>query len=151
MDVDVADGRATPARTQGRWLFLGGVTLAAMVLAWLALDDITTDNATQFPGEYRMLAVGGVWLLYIAWQLFRAGSRVNAVLTVASLAAATLMAAGGIGHKRDGGWSVFWPQYIAVTWAWVHGIVVGILMIRRGLKEPAPFDSAQGREAGSHD
>ena len=57
---------------------------------------------------------------------------------VASLAAATWMAAGGIGHKRDGGWSVFWPQYLALTWAWVHGIVVGILMIRKGLRSAGP-------------
>jgi len=134
MDGDVADGRATPARTQGRWLFLGGVTLAGMVLVWLALDDITTDNATQFPVEYGMLAVGGAWLLFIAWQLFRAGSRVNSVITVASLFAATWMAVGGIGHKRDGGWAVFWPQYLPLTWAWIHGVVVGILMIRRGTR-----------------
>jgi hypothetical protein len=134
MDGDVADGRATPARTQGRWLFLGGVTLAAMVLVWLALDDITTDNATQFPGEYGMLAAGGVWLLFIGWQLLRGGSRTNAAITVVSIAAATWMAVGGIGHKRDGGWAVFWPQYLILAWAWIHGVVVGILMIRRGTR-----------------
>jgi peptidoglycan/LPS O-acetylase OafA/YrhL len=143
MGVDIVTGRTADAKTQGGWLFLGGVTLAAMVLAWLALDDITTDNATRFPAEYSMLAVAGAWLLFIAWQLWRSGSRANSLLTIASLAAATLMAAGGIGHKRDGGWAVFWPRYIPLTWAWIHGIVVGILMIRRGLKEPA--------EAGSHE
>ena len=143
MGADITNGRTTAAKTQGGWLFLGGVTLAAMALAWLALDDITTDNATRFPAEYSMLAVAGAWLLFIAWQLWRSGSRANSMLTIASLAAATLMAAGGIGHKRDGGWAVFWPQYIPLTWAWIHGIVVGILMIRRGLKEPA--------EAGSHE
>jgi len=134
MDADVTDGRTTAAKTQGRWLFLGGVTLVAMLLAGLALDDITTDSATRFPAEYSMLAVAGAWLLFVAWQLWRAGSRANAILTIASLAAATLMAAGGIGHKRDGGWAVFWPQYIPLTWAWIHGIVVGILMIRRGFR-----------------
>jgi hypothetical protein len=143
MGADITTGRMAAAKTQGGWLFLGGVTLAAMVLAWLALDDITTDNATRFPAEYSMLAVAGAWLLFIAWQLWRSGSRATSLLTTASLAAATLMAAGGIGHKRDGGWAVFWPQYIPLTWAWIHGIVVGILMIRRGLKEPA--------EAGSHE
>ena len=134
MGADITNGRTTAAKTQGGWLFLGGVTLAAMALAWLALDDITTDNATRFPAEYSMLAVAGAWLLFIAWQLWRSGSRANSMLTIASLAAATLMAAGGIGHKRDGGWAVFWPQYVPVTWAWIHGIVVGILMIRRGTR-----------------
>jgi len=134
MDADVTDGRMTTAKSQGRWLLLGGVTLVVMLLAGLALDDITTDSATRFPAEYSMLAVAGAWLLFVAWQLWRAGSRANAILTIASLAAATLMAAGGIGHKRDGGWAVFWPQYIPLTWAWIHGIVVGILMIRRGFR-----------------
>lgn len=134
MDLEIAGGRTTAATTQGRWLFLGGVTLAEMVLVFLALDDITTDNATRFPGEYRMLAVGGFWLLYIAWPLFRAGSRTNAAIIVVSLAAATWMAAGGIGHTRDGGWAVFWPQYLVLAWAWIHGVVVGILMIRRGMR-----------------
>ena len=136
MDADVPDNRSTIAPARVQWLIFGGVTLAAMVLAMLALDDITTDNATRFPGEYSMLAVAGAWLIFVAAQLWRAGSRVNAVLTVASLAAATLMAAGGIGHKRDGGWAVFWPQYIPLTWAWIHGVVVGILMIRRGMRAP---------------
>ena len=143
MDADAPDNRSTIAPARVQWFVFGGVTLAAMVLAMLALDDITTDNATRFPGEYRMLAVAGVWLMFVAGQLWRAGSRANSILTIASLAAATLMAAGGIGHKRDGGWAVFWPQYIFLTWAWIHGVVVGILMIRRGLKEPA--------KAGSHE
>jgi hypothetical protein len=114
------------------------MTLFAMLLCWLALDDITTDNATQFPVEYSMLAAGGVWLLFVAWRLWRGRSQTNSAITVASVAAATWMSAGGIGHKHDGGWSVFWPQYLALTWAWLHGVVVGILMIKRGTRRPAP-------------
>ena len=136
MDANIAESRTTAAKVQGPGLGIGGVTLAAMVLAWLALDDITTDNATRFPVEYTILVVCGAWLLLVAWQLFRSGSRTNAAITVVSLAAAAWMAAGGIGHKRDGGWAVFWPQYLPLTWAWIHGVVVGILMIRRGLRAP---------------
>ena len=134
--MDDANDPTTTANSRGRWLALGGVTLAAMVMALLALEDITTDNATQFPLEYRILAVCAVWLLFVAWATFRSGSRVNPALTLASLAAATWLAAGGIGHKRDGGWAVFWPQYVVLLWAWIHGVVVGILMIRRGLNAP---------------
>jgi hypothetical protein len=112
-------------------------------MAIAAFEDITTDSATRFRAAYTVLVVCGAWLMFVAGRLWRSGSRANSVLTVASLAAATWMAAGGIGHKRDGGWSVFWPQYLALTWAWVHGVVIGILMIRRGLKEPA--------KAGSHE
>ena len=133
MDADVAEGRAIPAPAQGRFLLLGGVTLAAMALAAMALDDITTDNATRFPMEYRLLALCGAWLLVVAWRLIRIGSRMNAAITLVSVAAATWVAMAGIGHIRDGGWAAFWPQYLALTWAWVHGVVVGILLIRRGV------------------
>jgi hypothetical protein len=134
MDADVAGGRETPARGYGKWIALGGVTLAAMVLAALALDDITTDNATAFPAEYRVLAACGAWLMIVARELVRSGSRMNAAITLVSVAAATWVAMAGIGHKRDGGWAAFWPQYLILMWAWIHGIVVGILLIRRGMR-----------------
>jgi hypothetical protein len=128
------DGRVTPARSKGKWLALGAVTLATMALASLALHDVTTDNATQFPAEYSLLAVSGAWLLLVAWQLWPSGSRLNAAIFVVSVVSAAWLSRGGIGHLRDGGWSVFWLQYLVLTWAWIHGIVVGILMIRRGLR-----------------
>lgn len=134
MNEDIADSRETTARPRGPWLGLGAVTLAAMALAFLAIDDITTDNATRFRAEYTILVVCLSWLMFIAGRLWRSGSRRTSVLTVASLAVAAWMTAGGIGHKRDGGWPVFWPQYLALTWAWVHGVVVGALMVRRGLE-----------------
>ena len=137
MDADVTRGPAVTSMVRGSWLVPGGITLAAMAAAMLALDDITTDDALQFPVEYRILAVCAVWLLCVAWPLWRAGSRRNAALILASLSVAASLCAGGIGHRRDGGWAAFWPQYVAILWAWIHGIVVGILMIRRGLK-PAP-------------
>jgi hypothetical protein len=132
--MDVADDRTTTAHNRGLWIGLGAVTLAAMFLAWLALDDITTDNATRFPVEYTILVMCAAWLMIVAGQLWRSGSRMNSALTVASIASAAFMAVGGIGHKRDGGWAVFWPQYLPLTWAWVHGIVIGALMIRRGMR-----------------
>lgn len=129
-----AEHDLSETRALGPGLFVGLVTLVAMLLAMLALDDITTDNATRFPVEYRVLVAVAAWLLFVAGRLWRAGSRVNAAITVVSLAASAALSAGGIGHLRDGGWAVFWPQYAALTWAWIHGAVVGILMIRRGLR-----------------
>jgi len=37
------------------------VTIGLVVLAWLAVDDITTDNATGFRPEYTLLVVCGAW------------------------------------------------------------------------------------------
>ena len=73
MDVGVHDSRMAGSDARCGWIALGGVTLFAMLLCWLALDDITTDNATQFPLEYSFLVCGGAWLLFVAWQLWRGG------------------------------------------------------------------------------
>jgi hypothetical protein len=52
-----------------RWR--GVLSIALLVLAWLALDDITTDNATGgFIPEYSILVVGGIWFAAVAvWLL----------------------------------------------------------------------------------
>ena len=39
----------------------GAVSLVLLVLSWLALDDITTDNANEFPLEYTILVSAGIW------------------------------------------------------------------------------------------
>ncbi len=47
------------------------VTVAVILLAFAAFDDITTDNATAFRFEYSGLAACGAWLLYQAVRLIR--------------------------------------------------------------------------------
>ena len=39
----------------------GAVSLVVLLLSWLALDDITTDNANEFPLEYALLVSAGIW------------------------------------------------------------------------------------------
>lgn len=68
-----------------RWR--GVVSILLLVLAWLALDDITTDNATTFEFEYTMLVWCGVWFTSVAiWLLVRR----RPVLGIASLVAVAL-------------------------------------------------------------
>jgi hypothetical protein len=70
----------------------GIVSILLLVLAWLALDDITTDNATgAFIPEYSCLVVSGiwfaglaVWLLVLRW--LRLGAASVLALTLAVLA-----------------------------------------------------------------
>jgi hypothetical protein len=57
------------------------ITLAMVVLAVLALDDITTDSARTFPLERSALAVCVVWFSVVAWRLWRHGHRVLGVLS----------------------------------------------------------------------
>jgi len=69
-----------------RWR--GVLSILLLVLAWLALDDITTDNATgAFIPEYSMLVMCGVWFVGVAaWLLVRR----RPLLGIASLFAVAL-------------------------------------------------------------
>src|SRR3989304_3191474 len=71
------------------------ITFAVVVLAVLALDDITTDTARSFPLERTALVGCAVWFLVVAWRLWRQGHRVLGVLsfglvTIAALAQPTI-------------------------------------------------------------
>lgn len=57
------------------------ITFAVVVLAVLALDDITTDSARSFPLERTALAGCAVWFAMVAWRLWRQGHRVLGVLS----------------------------------------------------------------------
>jgi hypothetical protein len=47
----------------------GAVSLVVLLLSWLALDDITTDNATEFPLEYALLVSAGIWFTALGVSL----------------------------------------------------------------------------------
>ena len=49
----------------------GIVTGVAIILALLALDDITTDNASSFALEWAMVAGCVAWLAYMVLRLLR--------------------------------------------------------------------------------
>lgn len=51
------------------------LTIVALILAWLALDDLTTDASTNFWPERVALAACGAWLLFVAWRVLRASGR----------------------------------------------------------------------------
>ena len=57
------------------------ITLAVVVLAVLALDDIPTDSAQSFLLERSALAVCAVWFYVVAWRLWRRGHRVLGALS----------------------------------------------------------------------
>jgi hypothetical protein len=65
----------------------GGISIIALLCAWLALDDITTDNATEFNVEYSLLLICGVWFAGVSvWLLVRG----RLVLGIVSLLAVAL-------------------------------------------------------------
>jgi len=112
------------------------VTLALVLLAWLALDDITTDNSTGFKPEYRLLTVCGGWCLFVGTDLVRKGHRLLGAVSLVAVALAVWVASDGLGHKRDGGWSMFWPEYAVMLWAWLWFLFLGIRLIFLGRGRP---------------
>jgi len=106
------------------------LTLVAMLFALLALDDITTDNSTGFRPEYTLLAFAGAWLLVFVIQVWRKGRPRLAGLSLVALLAAAWVSLDGLGHKRDGGWSVFWLEYsvVLIAWLWFATLSVALLV-----------------------
>jgi len=100
------------------------LTFGAVVLAFLALDDITTDTATSFVFERTALAFCGVWLVIVAWRLLRGGHRVlGAISAVVVAGAAAAQPAVGPGTVPS-----FKFEYVATAGglAWFLGLA-GIL------------------------
>jgi hypothetical protein len=63
----------------------GVCSLIVLLLAWLALDDITTDNASEFPLEYTILVSAGMWFVALGVSLIakrRYFSGVSSLLAV---------------------------------------------------------------------
>jgi peptidoglycan/LPS O-acetylase OafA/YrhL len=65
----------------------GAVSLIVLAFSWLALDDITTDNAARFPLEYTMLVLAGVWFSVLGAWLVAKG---RAVAGIGSLVAVVM-------------------------------------------------------------
>jgi hypothetical protein len=117
----------------------GGITLAASVLMWLALDDITTDYATTgYVPEYTMLTFCGAWFLFVAFSLWRRLRRAASAATLVATAALLVASLGGIGHVSAGGWSVFWPEYATIAVAWCWFVVSGVLLLLDGRRVAGP-------------
>jgi hypothetical protein len=64
------------------------VSILVLLLAFAALDDITTDRATQFRAEYTMLLLAAAWFGFVAVWLMRRGHRALGMVSLAALAAA---------------------------------------------------------------
>jgi hypothetical protein len=63
-----------------------------------------------------------------------------AAISLFALLAAAWVASDGLGHVRDGGWSVFWPEYsvTVIAWLWFAVLAAALLgqAFRRAGSEP---------------
>ena len=127
----------------GVFFVQAAVTLVVVVFAWLALDDITTDDSTGFLPEYRLLAGAGAWCLFVAYTLLRKGWRAIGATSVVAVAAAAWVAFDGLGHIRDGGWSAFWADYSVMLAAWLWFLALSVILFALG-RRAMPTGGAGG-------
>ena len=104
----------------------GLVTFAFVVLAWLAFDDITTDNATSFTVEYTCLLACAVWCLVVAVRLATKGHFVLG---------AAVWGQRSIGPGTVPSWQ---PHYVATAAAMVWFLSLAVVLLVLGFRaDPA--------------
>ena len=97
------------------------VTLAAVLLAFAAFDDITTDTATIFTFEWVGPVACSLWLVIVSWRLLRGEHR-----WLGYLSAVALVAAVSAGSSIRPGTGPFLVEYLATMAGllWFLGLVV---------------------------
>ncbi len=106
-------------------LFDGLMTLAAVVLAFLAFDDITTDHATSFRMEYTCLLACAVWGVVLIVRLARRARSVLAGVCTALLLA-LLWGQQGIGPGTRPGWQA---EYVIATAAMAGFLLSAVYLL----------------------
>jgi peptidoglycan/LPS O-acetylase OafA/YrhL len=104
------------------------ITIASVVLAFAAFDDITTDADTNFTAERLTLAAAAVWCAFLVRDLMHQGQRTLGVLSLIMLGAG-LVAYFAIGPGTTHSWQL---AYVAMagSLAWFLGIA-GLLIYQR--------------------
>ena len=106
-------------------LVLAAVTLAVVAGAFLAFDDITTDNATSFHAEYSFLRAGAIWCLIVAVSLI--GMRHFALGgTCVFVLAAAVWGQRSVGPGTIPSWQ---PGYVATVAALVWFLVLSLWLL----------------------
>lgn len=111
--------------------FPAGVgTLFAVLLAFAAFDDITTDNATSFVFEYAILIGCCAWCLVVILGLLNSKRRILAATSACVLAAA-LWGQRAIGPGTVPSWR---PEYVATVSAVIWFLVLSLILIMLGVR-----------------
>jgi hypothetical protein len=125
-----------PGRHSGGFLLCDALlSCVALLLVFVAFDDITTDKSTHFIPEYSALMVCAVWLGFVAVRFIRLGRRRIGVLSLVALLAA-LWAQRGIGPGITPG---LWPEYVVIiaVFLWFLALAATLIVLgSRGVPHP---------------
>ena len=136
MSAAITGNRQDAATAQGR--FHAALTCGVVLLAFLAIDDITTDSSTTFAVERAAVIACGVWFAFVVRQLWRQSRRGLAVVSAALLGLAAV-AQPGIGQSVPNARVELVRTATALTWfalIWfliVAAVLAGVLGTRHGL------------------
>ena len=102
-------------------------TLAALVLTFMAFDDITTDHSTSFRVEYTLLFACAVWGGVLIVRLVRRGR-----IALASVCTVLLLAVLWGQQSIGPGTRAIWPGYAVASAAFLGFLMVAISLVIAG-------------------
>ena len=105
----------------------GAVSLIVLLLSWLALDDITTDNANTFPLEYTILVLAGMWFVALGVSLVAKRRYLLAVLSLMAVGLG-VVAFWSLPHHYQAPSPINYLGYVPL--AWCMGLTVWLLAAR---------------------
>lgn len=119
-----------PQIRSGGDVAIGAATLGMVVLAFLAFDDITTDNATSFPLEYGCPALAALWsVALVVWLLRTRRFWLGGASLLILAAAAWGQRAIGPGTEPS-----LRPEYIATVSALAWFLVMAVALAISGFR-----------------
>ena len=104
------------------------ISCVALLLAFAAFDDITTDSAAEFTVEYNALVACAAWFAFVAVRLIRIGDTTLGIVSLAALGGA-LWGQHGIAVGTTPGVS---PEYLVVAAAFVWFSALTTCLLLRG-------------------
>jgi hypothetical protein len=118
-------------QSRGQLLRDAVLTITAVLIAFAALDDITTDTAATFTVEWLGLGVCATWLLILSWRLLRREHRWLGSVSVIALAIAF-----GTAFTISPGTGRFRVEYLVTMVGLVWFLGLGGILANRAWRLP---------------
>jgi hypothetical protein len=122
----------------------GLMTLAALVLTFMAFDDITTDHSASFRVEYTGLFACAVWGAVLIVRLVRRG-RIPLASACTTLLLALLWGQQSIGP----GTRAIWPGHAVASAAFLGFLMVAIYLVVAGTRSARRLPTTLGSDRES--
>jgi cation transport ATPase len=118
-------------QSRGQLLRDAVLTITAVMIAFAAFDDITTDTAATFTFEWVGLGVCATWLLIVSWRLLRGEHR-----WLGSVSVIALVVAMGAAPAISPGTDPFRVEYLLTMVVLVWFLALGGILATRAWRLP---------------